>query len=108
MAQHCTGRSHGNVDIVKLLIEKKADVNTKMPSGRHKGATPLFDAARSGSAEVVRLLLAGGAAVDAPTENGVTPLMVASMEGHTAVIDALPAAEPSSMQPASRSMSLRE
>jgi len=81
--------ANGNVDIVKLLIEKKADVNTKMPSGRHKGATPLFDAARSGSAEVVRLLLAGGAVVDAPTENGVTPLMVASMEGHTAVIDAL-------------------
>jgi ankyrin repeat protein len=81
--------ANGNLDIVKLLIERKADVNVKMPFGRHKGATPLFDAARSGNGELVRYLLARSATADAPTENGVTPLMIASMEGHADVIDAL-------------------
>jgi ankyrin repeat protein len=41
------------------------------------GATPLMRAATGGDAELVRLLLAAGARVDLPNEEGTTPLMAA-------------------------------
>jgi ankyrin repeat protein len=81
--------ANGHVKVARLLIARKADVEAKMPYGRHKGATPLFDAARSGSPEMVGLLISARASVDAATENGVTPLMIAALEGNTDVIDAL-------------------
>ena len=81
--------ANGHSEIVKLLLARKADTNAKMHYGRHKGATPLFDAARSGNADVMRLLISAGAFVDAATEDGVTPLMIAALEGNIDAIDAL-------------------
>jgi len=81
--------ANGQSEVVKLLLARKADANAKMHYGRHKGATPLFDAARSGNTEVVRLLISAGALVNAATEDGVTPLMIAALEGNADAIDAL-------------------
>ena len=51
------------------------------------GRTGLIVGARDGEAEVVRVLLEGGADVDkARTDNGATPLYMAAENGHEAVV----------------------
>jgi ankyrin repeat protein len=47
----------GHVDVVKLLIDAKADVNTK----NNSGYTVLFAAAHYGHSDVVNMLKAAGA-----------------------------------------------
>lgn len=47
----------GNADIAALLIEHKAELDSRAPDG----ATPLIMAAQEGKEEIVRLLLARGA-----------------------------------------------
>ena len=56
------------------------------------GWAPLHYAAASGSAVVLKLLLAHGAPVDARTPNGTTPLMMAARYGSEEAVDALLAA----------------
>ena len=51
--------------------------------------TPLQHAARQGDLEIVRALLAGGAAVDQPGEDDYTPLMSAAVEGSPEVVRVL-------------------
>ena len=63
---------------VKMVLEMGADANdTRMTSYGHfaTGNTPLHDAAR-GSVEILKLLLAGGADINARNAKGNTPLMV--------------------------------
>lgn len=50
----------GNVEVVRLLIERRADVNAL---SRNAPTTALIAAAAGGQAEAVRLLIAGGANV---------------------------------------------
>ena len=79
-------------ELVKLLIEHGADVRaraaandwgsqiTSEPRAQYRptgGLTPLLYAARSGCAECVSAILAAGEAVDRPTPDGVTALMLA-------------------------------
>lgn len=52
----------GNAEIVKLLLERKADPNNKMGDEEH---TPLMAASAEGRDEVVRILIAAGADVNA-------------------------------------------
>ena len=81
------------LDVAKQLIDKGADPNIQLkrrppyrnvPQDRggdsilSQGATPLLRAARAGDAEFVELLLAHGALVDLPSNQGVTPLMAAA------------------------------
>ena len=54
--------------------------------------TPLYQASEKGKLEVVQLLVARGAVVDARTEGGWTSLMVTSEKGHAPVVRALLAA----------------
>jgi len=78
--------------LVALLIEHGADVRaraaandwgsqiTSEPRAQYRptgGLTPLLYAARSGCFECVRSIVAAGEAVDRPTPDGVTPLMLA-------------------------------
>jgi ankyrin repeat protein len=49
------------------------------------GATPLVRAAKGGDIQVMKLLLAHGANVDLPTDNGITPLMAAAGNGSISI-----------------------
>ncbi|HVF62930.1 MAG TPA: ankyrin repeat domain-containing protein [Casimicrobiaceae bacterium] len=64
---------HGRIDIAKKLRARGAQLN---PSGW----TPLIYAATGGHDQMVRYLLAEGAAIDARAPNGTTALMMAVHE----------------------------
>ncbi|MGF6599717.1 ankyrin repeat protein [Paraburkholderia sp. GAS448] len=71
-----------DVTIVKILIEKGAEVNKK-------GWAPLHYAAANGNDEIVKLLLDHSAYVDAGSPNGTTPLMMAARGGHVSTVKLL-------------------
>lgn len=74
---------NGHTDIVRLLIEKGADVNT-VAAGT---GTALMDAAGNGHADIVRILLEKGANVNVNV--GGTALMFAAREGNADIVRAL-------------------
>ncbi|KJR87190.1 ankyrin repeat protein [Sporothrix schenckii 1099-18] len=71
----------GHNSVVKLLLEKRADVEAKDNDGR----TPLSHAAQGGHEAVARLLLEKGAGVEAKDNDGLTPLSSAVLFGYEAV-----------------------
>ncbi len=75
----------GDIDTVKMLLDKGYDVNT---SDRN-GYTALHLAASSGKTEIVKLLLSKGAFVDAKQFAGYTPLIEAAFGGHRETVKAL-------------------
>ena len=72
-------------DAVDALLAHGAKV-------RKDGWSPLHYAATGGSAAIVKLLLAKGAALEARSPNGTTPLMMAARYGNEEAVDALLAA----------------
>ena len=68
----------GNVDIVKVLIVKGADVNAK----DNDGETALHWAAQEGHFEVAKVLIEKGADVGAKDKNNETAIEVAIRHGH--------------------------
>jgi ankyrin repeat protein len=66
----------GDVAKVKAFIQEGVDVNTKV-----HGCTPLHCAARYGHKEVVELLIAKGADINAKDTQGWTPLYLAINQG---------------------------
>ncbi|HLJ56136.1 MAG TPA: ankyrin repeat domain-containing protein [Chthonomonadaceae bacterium] len=83
-----------NAPIVRELLSRGADVdatNTQSPPGEG-GNTALWFAAQGfddGGAEIARLLLDHGAAVDTRCENGTTALYMAAAWVHPAVVELL-------------------
>uniref|UniRef100_A0A8C0D427 Ankyrin repeat domain 17 n=1 Tax=Balaenoptera musculus TaxID=9771 RepID=A0A8C0D427_BALMU len=71
----------GHVQIVKLLLAHKADVNAQSSTGN----TALTYACAGGYVDVVKVLLESGASVEDRNENGHTPLMEAGSAGHVEV-----------------------
>ena len=80
------------LDLIRLLLARGANPDAQLklrPPYRNAvfdrgadgtlvmGATPLMRAATGGDIEATKLLLAAGARVDLPNEDGVTPLMAA-------------------------------
>ncbi len=66
-----------NIEAVKLLLAKGADVNAKTGGG----VTALHLAANNGNLEIVQLLLDRGASVNDKDPEGNTPLMVSAASG---------------------------
>ena len=60
----------GNLDMVRLLLWKDADVDLKTPTGW----TALHEAAKNSTLEIVDILLHKGANTNAETADGVSPL----------------------------------
>jgi hypothetical protein len=75
----------GNVGLIRELLEKGIDVESKNRDGR----TPLSWAAGNGLEAVVKLLLEAKADVEAKDEDGRTPLSCAAGNGHEAVVKLL-------------------
>src|SRR5579863_4229841 len=71
-----------DVDLVKLLISKGAEVNKK-------GWAPLHYAATNGHDDVVQLLVDHSAYIDAGSPNGTTPLMMAARGNHITTVKVL-------------------
>ena len=64
---------HNLLDLVKLLIDKGADIHVKNSSGW----TPIMEASRNGYFEIVELLVSKGANVNDQGNDGYTSLMLA-------------------------------
>jgi len=76
----------GDVEKVKDLLTNGAEVDVRDKNGM----TPLLLAARKGNSEIVRLLLAHGANVNAQDHYlAWTPLILASALGHKKVVKLL-------------------
>lgn len=75
----------GEVDSVKVLLDKGADVNAK----DNDSTTALMDAALGGYIEVVQVLLDAGADTDAKDSDGRTAMMWAKKEGHDEIVELL-------------------
>ena len=76
----------GNVEIVQVLIENKAEVNAVESSSSW---TPLFHAADKGYVEIAELLIDYGADLDINDSSGRTALDVAVEAGQTRIIGIL-------------------
>ncbi|KAG5841440.1 hypothetical protein ANANG_G00199530 [Anguilla anguilla] len=74
----------GHKEIAQYLLEKGADVNRKSV----KGNTALHDCAESGSLDIMKMLLKYGARMERDGY-GMTPLLSASVTGHTNIVDFL-------------------
>jgi hypothetical protein len=72
----------GDEIIIRLLLEKRADVEAKV----NNGTTALHWAAAGGHDTVARLLLEKGADVKAKNNNGTTALHLAAARGHDTMV----------------------
>jgi ankyrin repeat protein len=76
----------GNRDAIRALLKDGADVNTAAGDGM----TALHWAAQKGDVDLAKILLYAGANVKATTRiGGYSPLIIASRNGHAAMIEAL-------------------
>jgi len=74
------------VDVVKYLVEEMR----VLPDTRGAGAcTPLYNAAELGFTEVARVLIHAKADVNIPKDNGATPLLVSTEQGHIDMVQLL-------------------
>lgn len=74
----------GHKEIAKFLLDKGADVNRKSV----KGNTALHDCAESGSLDIMKMLLKCNARMERDGY-GMTPLLAASVTGHTNIVEYL-------------------
>jgi uncharacterized protein len=81
---YATQAGHG--DIVRVLLEYSADVNSSRKSG---GLTALMLAASCDRLEILQQLLAAGADVDRVNQDGTPALMIAAYKGHQQIVAAL-------------------
>ena len=73
---------YGHDDIVKMLIEAGADVNSE-------GRSALLQAAREGRVDVVKMLIEAGADLNSKDKDGRTALSRAAGTGHADIVKML-------------------
>ena len=64
---------NGHAEVVNILIQAGAEVNTQIKDGLWKGNTPIHFASRHGHVEVITALLAAGADKTIKDKWGRTP-----------------------------------
>jgi hypothetical protein len=74
-----------NPEILRLLIEKGADLEGRDPNE----TSPLAAAATAGQEENVEILIAAGADLNCRDSNGLTPLAWASLQGFPKIVEIL-------------------
>ena len=80
-ALHCAVKE-GYPDVVQVLIDAGADINTR----NNNGGSPLQSASCSGALEVVKMLVRAGAGVNATDYCVRTCLILATSNGHTETV----------------------
>lgn len=85
---------NGNIEMVRLLLAAKADVNEQIPSTesstyRYKGYTPLHMASEKGHDEIVTELIKAGADSTQLTQNNDSSFHLAVRNGHDKVVELL-------------------
>eukprot|EP00092_Neocalanus_flemingeri_P106095 GFUD01136081.1.p1 GENE.GFUD01136081.1~~GFUD01136081.1.p1 ORF type:complete len:2869 (+),score=812.68 GFUD01136081.1:304-8910(+) len=78
--------SAGYYELAQVLLAMRANVEDR---GMKGDCTPLMEAASAGHTDIVRLLIAHGADVNAQSSSGNTPLMYACAGGHEEVVRVL-------------------
>ncbi|MDD5613821.1 MAG: ankyrin repeat domain-containing protein [Candidatus Omnitrophica bacterium] len=81
-----TAASKGNLDMIKILLENGADINSQDDM---MGWTPLISAANKGNNEAVKLLIDRGAIIDAADTAGYTALIYAATAGYKDTVELL-------------------
>jgi ankyrin repeat protein len=76
-----------NVELVTLLLQRMKSVSIELDEEDEDGETALFIAARLGNLSIAKLLIDGGADLNASDLDGVTVLMTAARNGHKEVVD---------------------
>ena len=79
----------GHALILKSLLDARADISKLLTSGPNKGASALWAAAFSGRSECLDQLLAAGCDVNARTDDGRSPLDIATSKGHAHITQLL-------------------
>ena len=83
----------GQPEIIRMLLDAKAtdlDSGRSFENNRHDGANPLLMAVESRNKMSVDLLLGAGAkAVNAKKNNGISPILLASVHGNVEILKAL-------------------
>src|SRR6185295_12723527 len=72
-------------DAIRVLLEKKADVNAAQPDGM----TALHWAAHHDDLNLVKRLIAVGASPKVASRYGVTPLTLACTNGNASIVESL-------------------
>jgi ankyrin repeat protein len=77
--------------VPELLLEKGADVNEAISTGRAEGYTPLMMAASNDALDLAKFLIGKGANVNAKAKDGSTALSLAIKEDHEKMVKLLQA-----------------
>ena len=72
----------GDIEVVKLLLDKGADINQV----NSDGITPLSISCLSGHLATSELLISSGADINQADSNGLTPLWLACRGGHRGIV----------------------
>lgn len=73
----CTAAQNGNVEILKFLLDKNPELT--LDTQGQNGTTPLHEAIKGGSLEVIKYLLENGARTDIADDDGCTAEQCAEM-----------------------------
>ncbi|WP_299433362.1 ankyrin repeat domain-containing protein [uncultured Aquimarina sp.] len=94
VCSYAKGENQKYIDLVKLLLEHKANPNLGATiEGRENGIGPLHHSIKNEAIEITKLLINALADVNGMPENGKNPLMLAHQTGNDELINVLTEAQ---------------